>query len=267
MSVLKCGQCGHENDLTRVFCQNCGARLERAEGTSATIAAPTQVPTERPAVTRKRKAEQAKRAGRVVGLIVSIVITIIIAAGFAELIQMAREPEGIPPAKDGNAAQATALYQSLKTFSDSTFPRAIDVKQDQINNYLACRLVSGASEADGASQAKAKFVRAFVVIGTGTLRYCVEEQFLGQSLFIYADYQPEMVDKVVTLKEVGGGIGHVKFNEYLLPLLDRLIGPVAKSAVDVTDVVQNLNGLDLKIDPIKKEGVATLRWTGKPTGP
>lgn len=258
MSALKCGQCGHENDLTRVFCQNCGARLERAEGTQATIAAPTQVPTERPAVTRKKKAEQARRSGRLIGILVSVVITIIIAAGFAELIQMARQPEGVPPAKDANAAQATALYQYLKTFSETTFPRSYALSQGDANNYLACRLVSGASEAEGASSAKAKFIRAFIVIEEGKLRYYVEEEFLGQSLFLYTEYQPEMADKLVTLKEVGGGIGHVKFNEYLLPALDRLIGPVAKSAIDVTDVVQNLNGLDLK------PGVATLRWIGTP---
>ncbi|CAN5602481.1 hypothetical protein BH09VER1_BH09VER1_20780 [soil metagenome] len=258
MSDLKCGQCGHENDSTRVFCQNCGARLERAEGSQATIAAPTQVPTERPAITRKKKEGQTKSSGKLVGFLVSVLITIVLSAGFAAAIQMSRQPEAIPPMKPGNEAQATALYQYLKTFADSTFPRTYAVKQNDANNYLACRLVSATAEGDAASSVKAKFVRAFVVMLDGKLRYYVEEEFLGQSLFLYLEYEPALVNKAVVLKEIGGGIGHMKFNEYTLPMLDRLIGPVAKSALDVTDVVQNLNGLDLKV------GEAMLRWSGSP---
>ena len=59
-----------------------------------------------------------------------ILSTAILAALLAVVIQMARQPDGIPPAQPANEAQAGQLLQALQTFAASTYARAIDVTRD-----------------------------------------------------------------------------------------------------------------------------------------
>ena len=135
----KCAQCGHENDVTRAYCQNCGAALELSAENGPKISGPTKVP----AGVIRRRDRQARLgcAGATFWLIRRIFSTAILAALLAAGIQMARPPDGIPPAQRANEAQAGQLLQALQTLAASTYARAIDVTQAEANNYLAASIV------------------------------------------------------------------------------------------------------------------------------
>lgn len=258
MSVLKCTQCGHENDTTRVFCQNCGMRLERPEGGEATIAGHTPV--------MGRSKPQKKKFSLGLGeggigwavsrIVRSVVTTGILAFALALIIQMGRKPAGIPDAQPANEAQASQLLQSVKAFGETVYPRSMDVSQAQANNYLAARIVA---DGGGGSGLSAKFERAFVIIGDNEMKFFVEQSFLGWPVFLYLNMVPETAGggaNSVTMKVTGGGVGHLVMPAQLVPLLERNLKSVIESTSDATAVLGTTSGI--KLVP----GVAKLNWQG-----
>jgi len=265
MSALKCSQCSHENDATRVFCQNCGMRLERPEGTQATISGNTPVMGR--AVPPKKGFSLALGTllgglrGNFLRLLRTILTTAILAAVLAALIQMSRKPDGIPAAEPANEAQATKLFQGIKAFAETVYPRALDVSQAQANNYLAARIVPDAA-AEGGSVLSARFERAFVVIGQGELQFFVQQKLFGWPVFIYLIAKPEPGQDEVsgaattTLRVTGGGIGRIRFESRLAPILEKNLASVMALTADATGILQRAGSVTFT------PGVAKLSWSG-----
>lgn len=255
MSAIKCGACGHENDETRVFCQNCGARLERPAGAAAPkISGPTKVPTGPQKIQRQGMGP----VGFLFWVLRRLLSSAILGALIAMLIQMARAPEGIPPAKPGNEAAARQLFETIQTFAENIYPRSLDVTQDQINNYLAARILPAKDQAQGMNF-RAEFQRAFVVIGTGQADLFIEQKFLGYPVYLYLTAVPGAPGE--PLRYSGGGVGRIRLHEKLVPLLERVINPVITSATDVSPLVGKATGVAFV------PGVAKLSWPGaKPAG-
>lgn len=247
MNIVKCNQCDFENDRTRVFCQNCGTRLEREPEMEATIVGPSRVSSERPSYTDKGKqASYGRGFWRALRLLVLFGIVAILILAFL----MALQPDGFPAEVTADKIQAKRLYEDL-SFSKSTSAPSIDLDQTQVNNYLSCHLASEPSEE---SLYKPKFIRSFVVIENGKLRFVVEHTIYNRPIFIFSDFVPEANSNTIKLTLTGGGIGRVPFDHRLLPFLSRLIEPFVKDALDFGKIVTQASGIELK------SGKATLKW-------
>ncbi len=265
--MLKCSQCSHENDPTRIFCQNCGMRLERPEGTEATIAGNTPV-MGRSAGKKKKFSFSfghlpdlgglGKTLGRVLR---AVLITAVLAAVIAAFVQMGRKPDGIPVAQTPNEAQAAKVFRGIKAFSETVYPRALDLTQEQANNYLAVRVVSN-TLAEGGSVPRVQFVRAFVVIGSGEMQFFVEQKFLGWSVFFSLTGVPEPgMDEVsrlpvTNLRVTGGSIGRLRLHARLVPILEKNLATVIASLPDAAAVLRKTNAVAFT------PGVAKLSWSG-----
>jgi len=249
---IKCGQCGHENDLTRVFCQNCGVRLERPPGDDPTISGPTKVPTERHF---RGRAATAGFAVAVFGFIRKIVSTAILAALLAVVIQMARQPDGIPPAQPANEVQAGQLLQALQTFSGSTYARTMDVSQAQANNYLASSIVP--DTATNGKLFRADFSRAFVVIKSGELEFFVEQRFYGWPIYMCLTTAPATSGGKLSLRVTGGGVGRMPLNTRLIPLLEGIMRPVVSSTSEAATVLETAD------EVVFTPSVAKLSWRAR----
>ncbi|MFZ4681567.1 MAG: hypothetical protein ACOYMS_03610 [Terrimicrobiaceae bacterium] len=240
-------------------------RLERPEGTQATISGNTPV-MGRAAAPKKgfsfgKFFESDGLKGSLFRLLRAIISTAILAALLAAIIQMGRKPDGTPAAEAANEAQATKLFQGIKAFADTIYPRALDVSQAQVNNYLAARIVPDAAGESG-SILKAKFQRAFVVIGQGEMQFFVEQKFFDWPVFLYLTGEPEAgLDEVsglasTTFRITGGGIGRMRLDARLVPILQKSLGSVVASASDATDILRRTSAVTLT------PGVAKLSWSG-----
>lgn len=258
MKNIKCGQCGHENDRTRVFCQNCGERLERPAGEDPAISGPTAVPSE----TRFRG--RAARRGFVAGLlgfIRRILSTAIIAALFAVVIQMAREPNNVPPVQPANDLQAGQLMHAVQVLSGSNYARTMDISQDQANNYLASSIVPDPANT-GISIFRADFSRAFVVIKSGEMDFLVEQRLYGRPIYMYLTAVPESSGGKSSLKVTGGGVGRMPLHPRLLPLLQGIMRPVTSSTSEAAAILETADEI------VFTPSMARLNWKArKPTGP
>lgn len=241
-SALVCDQCGFHNDLTRVFCHNCGTRLTSppkevaakdapAPAAGAPVPGRVQAP---PAIGATRVAGTSSRPpgteskGSTIGKFIRGVIgTAVFAAILAAMIQMARKPDGIPVAETVNPAAAdgvvAAVESAAKTGTGMVF------KQGQINNFLAARVL--AMEDDGQALYRPKFVRTFVRLGNGQYDLFVEETVIGWPVYLCLAQVPAGSAQGLSKEDVGGWIGRLPIHPMLLPVVQRLVNPVGVSAL------------------------------------
>ena len=255
MKSNKCSQCGHENDSTRVFCQECGARLERVASDQATISAPTKVPTE---ARFRGRAAATGLAGTMFGFIRGLVSTAILAAILAALIQMARPPKDVPPAQGASEVQAGQLLQTVQVVSGSNYARTIDISQAQANNYLAASIVPDPTNSN--SIFRADFSRAFVVIRSGELKFFVEQRLFGWPIYMYLITVPEASGGKASLRVTGGGIGHMPLHPRLMPLLEGIMRPVIASTSEAVTVLESAD--EIQLTP----SMAKLSWKARKPG-
>lgn len=252
MSGIKCGQCGHENDLTRVFCQNCGTRLERGEQAPA----PTG-PSITPVPVKRKSKPQGPSAIAMLGQFVKAIVSLaFFGAVLALLIQVGRSPDGIPAAPTVvDESAASGLYDALKASTSSPFRRPpMEIKQEQINNYLASRL-AGAS-ASGPSLG-AQFARAFVVLNDGTFQFYVERRYLGLSVYFRIDCEPLAGPEGATAFVKGGAIGRMPVHPTIMHVVQgRIITPAVDALSEQVALLRKAD--DVKIKP----GAAILGWPG-----
>lgn len=241
-SALVCDQCGFHNDLTRVFCHNCGARLTSppkevagkdapAPAAGATVPGRVQVP---PAMGTSRVAGASgpppgnPSSGSALGKFVRGVIgTAIFAALVAAMIQMARKPDNIPAAEIVNPGMADGVVSAVESASKTG--TGLVFNQAQINNFLVARVQ--AVEDGTRAVYQPKFIRTFVRLGNGEYRLYVEETVLDWPVYLCLAQVPTASAQGLTKEDVGGWIGRLPIHPVLLPVVQRLVNPVGASAL------------------------------------
>ena len=249
MKSTKCTQCGHENDLTRVFCQNCGFRLENAPAAAEPI---RKVKPIRVKPTHSGRGPVAI-ATRLLGWILS---TAVLGALLAVIILILRTPDNVPPAKPVNETLAAKLLELLQTFSTSPYVRTCDVSQDQANNYLAATILPS-TEGGGF---KAAFERAFVVLRKGEFDFVAQQRFLGRSVYVRLTVVPLQTEQGTGAKCVAGAIGRLQVHPILLPWLQQTLSPVTAATAAATAVISKASSVILSADS------ARLSWHASPEG-
>lgn len=252
-----CAHCGFDNDPTRIFCQNCGTRLEEATPESGKLFIPPG--QQAPAAVRKPikpVSVASSRSGKSVGgaLFSFLVSTLLSAALLAAVIQMARTPNDVPPAVPANDAQASALYADAEAASQSAYPRNLGFAAPQINNYLATRLLP--AESAGGSFIQRKFSRAFVTLGEGSYRLTAEQKISSFPLYISLIQKPVSAGGKVTLENIGGAIGRLPIHPALAPLLERLTGPMADQLMDAQALFANASSMEVQ------PSLVIVNWPG-----
>lgn len=127
---LRCGQCGYENEPERVYCHNCGGKLDRA-----LLPKPEDDKRhEPPEKTRKRIKKMTNPGSNpVLREFKALLQALFWGAIVAAIYLMAKPPNDVPDAK----AQGGRLIQSELTEAlDSPVPRSLEFSEGDINQAL-----------------------------------------------------------------------------------------------------------------------------------
>lgn len=213
MSVLRCGQCAFENDLSRKFCQNCGTRLEVNPTQEAAPAAATPVRKSRGSKAPKRASHGALRI-----LLGMLIRTAILAALIAAAIQAARTPDAIPPALPARPQLASLLAADIQAAKESAYPRTVEITSEAANNFLANR-IQGFREAGGGL--RATFERAYVIPKNGTVVLGVEQRLRNYPIYLQLFAEPISEENLTQVRLIGGSIGRLAIPGKLAPLFAR----------------------------------------------
>src|SRR5438270_2035941 len=199
---LICAECRHENETERIYCHNCGQRLERSA-----VAAGKKGQDPQEAHRRLQKMLEGPSKARQNFFAVSKLA--LLAAVAATLVQIALPPEIPAPTK--TAPQQIDL--ELENLALHPKPGALEYSQDQINAYLAYRL---AGKKKVLEKPLLTFVRATASFREAECTIAMERSLFGYSLFSRTSYRVEAADGKITASNTGGWIGRLSIHPAIM---------------------------------------------------
>jgi hypothetical protein len=205
-----CPSCGHANDSVRVYCQECGAKLNPPPVAAAAPISSAQI---------KRKRTRSYGSADLSKVFWSAVRLAVYAALAAAIIQMVRKPDNIlPPAPELTPDYVASTQEALKraaTGAGST----LQLSESHVNSYLAAQL----KPADNTNPApyRIEFVRVYSLIGQKEIRLVMERAIRSYPIFLAIDLQPVVRGSGSELEITGGQIGRLPLPAPLARLLGR----------------------------------------------
>src|SRR5438094_5638995 len=202
MTKLVCAECRHENESERIYCHNCGERLDRS------------------AVFAKRKAqdpqEEHRRLQKMLGPpnmarrnFFTVSKLALAAAVVAALVEMAQTPELPAPTK----AVPPQMDLDLENAASHQKPGPLEYSQEQVNAYLAYRLIT---KKKALNEPLLTFVRATVSLSEGRCTIGMERELFGYSIFSRASYRVDVNGGKIAATNVGGWIGRFPIHRAIM---------------------------------------------------
>jgi hypothetical protein len=218
--VLQCSACGHQNEPERVYCHNCGQKLDRS-----LLPTPKETNVEAQLEQRRRvKKMMTVRSGLFGKNVRTFISVMFFAALIAAVYLVFQRPEGVPPAKGGEipARSFNEVWEAMMTNRQALNTA---ISEDEVNYFLKNTLKPTESGVPGI-----KFERAFVTIGASTIKVSVERStWGGLSIFTTTEYAPRNESGSVKFEPVGIYIGRLGLHPKIPGVAGLGLGGVQKA--------------------------------------
>lgn len=230
---LICPECRHENEPERIYCHNCGARLDRSS-----------LVTEGPAVEDpKRTHKRLQRMfdpqrGKLRRNFFFICKMILGACIFAAVVEMISAPE-VPPARKTIGVPAEINFD-LEKAALSRAPIQLQYTQDQVNAYLEYSL----KNKHFLDKPLLKFNRAIVGFGEGLCTITVERSLFGYSLYSRASYQVAVSNGKIGASNKGGSIGRLQIHPQVMQFVDLIFADLWSALDRERKLVARMSGIE-----------------------
>jgi hypothetical protein len=210
MPMVACPECRRENEFERIYCHDCGARLER----KAVIqkAAPKKEDTHN----RVKKLFDPQRA-RLRALFFKVSKMLLAASALAALTVMALPPEMPPAAKP--LVQAPTVGFDLERVLARPEPTQVRYTDEQVNLFLASSLKSKKKALD---KSFLEFKRAAVFFREGAASVTMERSVFGYSLFTTIDFAQSKNGDKAGVEATGARIGRLPIHPQVAPYVNYL---------------------------------------------
>ncbi len=235
MTKLICPECRHENEPERIYCHECGARLDRSVLAKAgpTAEDPAAIHRRVKAMFDARGAKLRQRSVQITKIVLGAMIA-------AFVIQMIR-PVDVPEPQN---SQMLPRQIGLDLENAATDSRAAQLRYTtaEVNAYLNYTLKSK----HAALSKWLQFERAVVELHEGLCDLTVERSLVGYSVFTTGLYAAALQNGAISISPRGGSIGRLPLH----PALMKLAGPLFFGNV--------LSALDRERKSIAKLGAMEL---------
>jgi hypothetical protein len=240
--TLTCKQCGYVNEAERVYCHNCGTKLDR----SILPKEEDLKKKEKPGHARKRIQRMANPGGGAIKReATTLVKTLVYAATAAALLLAAREPANVPPAK--GELSMRLVSSELMEAAESPQPRGLAFTETEVNGYLkqAIKSKKGSGMIPGI-----EYERSFVDFEPGTVRVFSEQSLWGYSLYSSVLYRLEVKNGTFTPTLLGGGFGRLAVHPLLMQYGDYLFHKLWGALKREHEYMKNMREVRLEKDRI-----------------
>jgi hypothetical protein len=243
---IRCTGCAYDNDPTRVYCHNCGARLERSGEP------PPPSGFNHPSDMQKLKRPRAPLPwGKYFFFFAKLLFLTALAAG---LVAAFLPPRDLPPPVASDENLATRLSALISSASSGGAAVAFAVPAADVNRWLVT--VAKFAPADGLIPMDAR--RVYAVQGNGTIRVGVETALFGKvDLYFEGDYAPVPGAAGYLLQPVRYSVGRLPLPVALgWPVQRQLAGLGEALAVPLSELAK---ASFIEVSPER----LTLRWAGR----
>lgn len=210
---LICPDCGHENETERIYCHDCGARLDRSGAKSRHEPA-------KDAQQRMKKMFDPKR-GQMRSLFFKISKLALGSCVIAALIQMGLPPDVPEVPKD--APLASQIRFDLENMVAKHRPPELQYTEDQVNGFLQYALKSKQASLN---KPLLDFKHAVVRFGEGTCDVTAERSFFGYSIFTSCAFRPALHEGKIVAPSNGGAIGRMPVHPQIAQWMSVFVADV-----------------------------------------
>ena len=212
MIKLVCPECQRQNEPERIYCHDCGARLDRSA--LAKVAPKGEDPKQ-----TQRRLKQMLDPGRIKMRLMFFKISKLIlgACAAAVLIQMVLPPQDVPERVKNVELQQINLDLENAIASHSAAP--LQYTEKQVNDFF----VSVVKNKRAALSKYLEFERAFANFDEGVCRITAERSLLGVSLFHAISYNVTLQNGALTAAKNGGSIGRMPIHPLIMKYGDVLL--------------------------------------------
>jgi hypothetical protein len=211
MIKLICPECRRENLPERIYCHDCGARLDRSA--LAKIAPKGEDPK---AAQRRLRWMLDPQRGKLRRMFFKVSKLILGACALAALIQLLLPPDVPPPVKSADFPPQINLEIENATIKRSVAP--LRYTEAQVNAYLG-----GALKSKQATLSKLlQFERAIVNFDENVCRVTAERSLFGYSIFMATSNKVTLQDGKLIASNTGGSIGRLPIHPALMKYGDLI---------------------------------------------
>ena len=211
---LICAECRHENEAERIYCHNCGERLDRS-------AVAVKKKVDDAAEARRHLQKMLQGPSRTRQNFFTASKLVLAAAGTAGLLQMFLPPE-FPP-----AVKTTAPVQlDLELEKASYKPVVLTFSQQDVNAYLTSRLTT---KKKAMNKPLLNFERAAVVFKEGRCIIGWERSVFGYSVYSLSSYRVDLSSGKIVVVNDGGWVGRLPVHPALMKYGDIIFADLWKA--------------------------------------
>jgi hypothetical protein len=211
MIKLICPECRRENEPERIYCHDCGARLDRTALAKSAPKGEDAKETQR----RLRTMLDPQRA-KMRHLFFKTSKVILGAFALAAVIQMILPPDVPDRPKNGEFPPQINLDLENAALNHSTAP--LQYTEAQVNAYLASALKSKKA----ALSKLLDFERAIVKFDETVCSVTAERSLFGFSIFTTTSSKVTLQNGTLTAANIGGRIGRLPIHPMLMKYADPL---------------------------------------------
>jgi hypothetical protein len=213
MIKLICPECRRENESERIYCHDCGARLDRS-------ALAKEAPKGEDAKETQRRLRTMLDPHRTKMRLMFFKVSKLIlgALVMAAIVQMILPPDIPARAKTGDFPPQINLDLENAAMNHSAAP--LQYTEAQVNAYLGNALKSKQAALSKLMQ----FERAVVTFDETVCRITAERSLFGFSFFTTTSTKVTLQDGKLIASNNGGSIGRLPIHPLLMKLADPLFG-------------------------------------------
>ena len=203
--TLTCPECKYVNESERVYCHNCGGKLDRA-------LLPKDDDRRKDSVEKaRRRVKKLTNPGSnpLARELKALLKTLAWAAGIAALILIVRAPAGVPEANP-NSLPTRIVSSELAEAVDFPQPRSLQFSEDEVNAHLKQSL--RAQSKGGIYQ----FDRAFVNFDPGVCRITMQHSLYGYPIYVGSAYSLAIKNGKLAATNLGGNFGRLSIPPVLM---------------------------------------------------
>jgi hypothetical protein len=229
---LTCPECRRDNEAERIYCHDCGARLDRS-----TLAGRATGKKETAEELHKRMRGMFSQRGVKARLLFLNIAKMTLLAGIVAAAVVILIPPDVPPAVKSEEFPPQ-INLSLETLTESRQPQSVQFSEEGVNAYLASALKR---KKEKLNHPLIDFERAMVAFTEGNCRVTIERSIFGYSIFSSGDYAIQITGGKVTASPRSGAIGRMPIDPSVMPYAGFLFSD-AVAAMDREHKLLNKTG-------------------------
>lgn len=209
--ILTCGQCGYENEPERVYCHNCGTKLDRS------VLPKEKTTQEENLAATKKRIKKMTNPGRGWDDVKQGFNTIFLAAVVAAVFLLVMPPERLPSKE--KEANAQLISVPIDYALENPAPSTLQFTEADISGHMRSR-VKGVEVVPGLD-----FKRAYAVLNDGKIVLGVHQELFGLPIYTTVEYEAGIKDDAFYAKKVGQSFNRLGIDPRI-PLMDSMFASV-----------------------------------------